>query len=274
MRPIHSLLAVLLLSILPAATAAEVSPAGPQFVWRDDFDAAERAKLTAWIVETHAAVTRLAGPFPMPVRVYFHRRDGAREPVPWAHTQRSSRQGVHFHVDPRFPLADFRRDWTAPHELSHLILPNLGRRHAWFAEGFASYLQYPVMQTMGVLSAGEARRRYRRNLERAERDYEHPRRPFVAAAPRLRAEGKYPVMYWGGAAYFMQVDQALAEAGSSLRTVLGDYLACCRRNRDGLRSLVGELDRTAGSTVFSDRLREFESQTGFPRYADVIPDAP
>lgn len=259
---------------LPASAATEASRAGPQFVWLDDFDAAERAKLSAWIEETHAAVTRLAGPFPMPVRVYFHRRDGAREPVPWAHTQRSSQQGVHLHVDPRFPLADFRRDWTAPHELSHLILPYLGRRHAWFAEGFASYLQYPVMQAMGVLSADEAWRRYRRNLERAERDYAHPRRTFVAAAARLRAEGKYPVMYWGGSAYFMQVDQALGEAGSSLQTVLRDYMACCRRNRAGLHSLVGELDRLAGSAVFSERLKQFESEPGFPRYADVIPEAP
>ncbi len=210
MRPILSLLAALLLCVLPASVPAEVSSSGLRFVWLDDFSAAEQAKLAVWVEETYAAVVRLAGPLPVPTRVYFHRRDGAREPVPWAHTQRSSRQGVHLHVDPRFPLADFRRDWTAPHELSHLILPYLGRRHAWFAEGFASYLQYAVMQTMGVLSADEARRRYQRNLERAERGYEHPRRPFVAAAPRLRAEGKYPVMYWGGAAYFMQVDRALA----------------------------------------------------------------
>ncbi|MDZ7668152.1 MAG: hypothetical protein U5Q16_01590 [Gammaproteobacteria bacterium] len=271
MRPILSLLAVLLVSVLPATAAADAASSALRFVWLDDFAAAEQVKLTAWIQETHAAAVRLTGPLPMPVRVYFHRRDGAREPVPWAHTQRSSTQGVHFHVDPRFPLEDFRRDWTAPHELSHLILPYLGPRHAWFAEGFASYLQYAVMQSMGVLSADEARRRYRRKLERAERGYEHTHQPFVAAAPRLRAEGKYPVMYWGGAAYFMQVDQALAERGSSLQSVLRDYLTCCRRDRDGLYSLLEELDRLAGAAVFSERLEHFESAPGFPRYADVIP---
>jgi len=271
MRPILALLTVLIVAVLPAAAAADTASTGLHFVWLDDFDAAERVKLTEWIEETHAAAVRLTGPFPMPVRVYFHRRDGAREPVPWAHTQRSRDQGVHFHVDPRFPLADFRRDWTAPHELSHLILPYLGRRHAWFAEGFASYLQYAVMQSMGVLSADDARRRYRRNLQGAERDYEHLRRPFVAAAPRLRAEGKYPVMYWGGAVYFMQVDQALVERGSSLQSILRDYLACCRRDRDGLHSLLEELDRLAGAAVFSERLRLFESEPGFPHYTDVIP---
>jgi hypothetical protein len=35
-----------------------------RFVWMDEFDSAEQAKLTAWIEETHAAVVGLVGPVP------------------------------------------------------------------------------------------------------------------------------------------------------------------------------------------------------------------
>jgi len=240
-----------------------------RYVWEDDFSASERQRLVAWVDETAAAVESLVGAFPMDVRVHFHRRDGARQPVPWANTQRYRGQGVHLHVNPQFSLQAFRDDWTAPHELSHLMLPYLGRRHAWFAEGFASYMQYRVMQSMGVLTAADAARRYRDRLERAERGYDYPDRPFVDAAPRLRAEGRYPVMYWGGAVYFGQVDAALASHGTSLVAVVRDYMACCRRNHAELTGLIAELDRVSGTTVFADTLARFRATPGFPDFRDV-----
>jgi len=250
---------VVLLGYLPAPARAELT-----FVWAGDFSDAEKAKLMAWVRETHDAVEHLVGDFPMGVRAYLHRRDGAREPVPWARTQRYRGQGVHFHVDPSYSLAAFRRDWTAPHELSHLILPYVGRRHAWFSEGFASYLQYPVMQVMGVLSEADAARRYRRNLERAARNYRYSGESFVEAAPKLRAARQYPVMYWGGAAYFLRVDEALRRSGSSLPAVLRAYLACCRKDQARLESLLDELDRLSPAAVFTDNFARLSAEPGFP----------
>jgi hypothetical protein len=239
--------------------------------WRDPFSTAEQAHLTAWVEDAHAAVERLVGPFPFDVHVHLHRRSGAREPVPWAHTRRRRDQSVHFHVDPAYPPSAFRQDWTAPHELSHLILPYLGAGHAWFAEGFASFMQYQVMETMGVLSPAEAAQRYQRNLERAERNYDRPDLPFVDAAPRLRMEGKYPTMYWGGAAYFLQVDAHLSETGGGdLRLVLRRYLVCCRRDRDDLPALIAALDRAAGSGAFAQHLERFRSTPGFPEWRAAL----
>src|SRR5690606_12588924 len=103
-------------------------------------------------------------------------------------------QHVHFHVDPRHPPEAFRGDWTAPHELSHLILPYLGRPAAWFAEGFASYMQYQVMIAMGLLSEAEAGERYRERIGRAAERYRYPEISFVEAAPRLHDDRQYPVM--------------------------------------------------------------------------------
>lgn len=246
--------------IAPSAAAArELS-----FAWEDPFSPAEKARLTVWVRETHQAVEALVGPFPMAVRIYMHRRDDAREPVPWAHTERYRGQGVHFHVDPRFSLDAFRDDWTAPHELSHLILPYVGRQDAWFSEGFASYMQYRVMQQMGVLSGSEAARRYAGKLDRARRRYDYPAEPFLEAAPKLRAAGRYPVMYWGGAAFFAQVDLGLQAEDTSLLAVLRDYLRCCREDRVPLPALLDQLDELAGVPAFSERYRRFAAEPGFP----------
>jgi len=264
-RLARSLLASALLLCVSANAGAALD-----ITWQDDFSAEEQRKLVRWVEETHAAVEQLVGPYPFDVHIFFHRRDGAREPVPWANTERGRVQGVHFHVDPRFSLGALRSDWTAAHELSHLALPYLGRRHAWFAEGFASYMQYQVMAAMGVISPAEAARRYAGKLARAERRYRYPDRPFAAAAPRLRAEGNYPTMYWGGAVYFMQVDEALrAHSGQDFIAVLREYVACCRRNGGDIGVLLGTLDELADSTLFSRHYRNFQVDKGFPRYGEL-----
>jgi len=260
LRRLPAVALVLLAASLGGAEAAEL-----RWHWRDGFNSAEQRKLRDWVERTAAGLERVVGPLPMTVHIYFHRRSRAREPVPWAHTERSAREGVHFHVDPGFPLQAFLADWTAPHELSHLVLPYLGARHAWFAEGFASYMQYQVMQAMGVIDETQVQALYAGHLRRARRGYDRPRTPFAAAAPRLRAEGRYPVMYWGGAVYFLRVARALeAASGPALTAVLTEYLACCRARRGGLGALVARLDAIAAAPVFSRELARFRAEPGFP----------
>jgi len=257
-------------SILAALTPSVARCAEIRYEWQDTFTEPERQKLGTWIEETVAGVESLVGPLPFEVSVRVYRRDGAREPVPWANTRRDAVQGVNLYVDPSYPLADFRADWTAPHEFSHLVLPFVGRKNAWFAEGFASWMQYQVMMRTGNLTAAEAASRYRKNLDDARRRYRFDDEPFAAAAPRLRAERKYPVMYWGGAAYFLQIDAALRAAGErTLMDVLTDYVACCRRGQSSLDSLVAELDRLGGTREFSRRLTRFRTEPGFPEYVTL-----
>ncbi|MEZ5559971.1 MAG: hypothetical protein R3E86_15675 [Pseudomonadales bacterium] len=258
-----ALLALLLLAAAPAQAAL-------RFHWVDSFSPDEQVMLSSWLDETRTALERLVGPLPFDVDLYLHRRDGAREPVPWANTRRGSRQGVNLYVDPARPLQAFRDDWTAPHELSHLVLPYLGSSNAWFAEGFASYMQFQVMHAMGVISSEEVEQRYLSRLERAEQDYAYPGVAFVAAAPRLRQERKYPVMYWGGALYFLQVDRALHELGApGLPEQLRAYVACCRTATGGETpaTLAATFDRLSGTQAFSTTLARFEAARGFPDYA-------
>lgn len=242
------------------------SPAKAEIVWhwKDAFTAEEKTKLTRWVSETTAAVEQHVAPFPFDLHIFFYRRQSQREPVPWANTRRSGIQGVNFYVDPDYPLQAFLDDWTAPHELSHLLIPYLGRQHAWFAEGFASYMQFQIMQQMGVLSAEQVQARYRVRVERAARRYRYDDRPFAEAALRLRENSEYPTMYWGGAVYFLDVDKQLRGRSSSLRAVLADYVQCCRLRDQDIEALTAEFDRLSSSTFFSDALNRMNSRSGFP----------
>ena len=236
-----------------------------RFHWEDAFSATEQQRLQNWIIRTDRALTELVGELPFTRHIFFHRRDNSREPVPWAHTQRSPTQGVHFHVDMSYPQQDFDEDWTAPHELSHLVIPYLGRKNAWFAEGFASYMQYQVMMQMGVLTHSDAQQRYAQRIERAEKRFALDDLPFVEAAPKLRAMGQYPTMYWGGAVYFKQVAQQLSIQGRiSLIDTLASYVSCCRNEDASLKTLITQLDQLASGRVFRHCMDEFERQPGFP----------
>jgi len=241
--------------------------------WQHSFTASEKRKVQQWITQTVRTIERQVAPYPFDVHLYFYRRTGRGEPVPWANTRRDSEQGVNFHIDPDYPLQAFLDDWTAPHELSHLLIPYLGRRHAWLAEGFASFMQFRVMQAMGILSDEQMLERYRVRIERAAGNYRADAQPFAVAAPTLHRSGQQPTMYWGGAVYFLQIDRALREQGDSLQRVLASYVECCRAGNHGLSGLIAELDRISASTLFSSALRENQSRPGFPMYENLFPVA-
>ena len=263
-----------LLALCVLLMVSPARPVGAELIWHweDSFSEAERDKLMAWVEETAAAVEDFVTPYPFDVHIHFHRTSSSRT-VPWANTIRSRRQGVNLHVNPNASANELRADWTAYHELSHLLIPYLGRSHSWFAEGFASYMQYQVMRSSGVLSEEEMQRRYQERIARAERRYDMEDMPFVEAAPMLRQKRQYPTMYWGGAVYFLRVDQKLKAHGTSIPEVIREYVECCRTNRNSdLDFVVGEFDELAGIDAFTEELQYVRTRPGFPDGSDVWTD--
>ena len=251
----------LYLFLLLVGTAAS---AAPRWHWEDDFTPAERDKLIAWVEQADESLVALFGPLPYDYDVHFHDRGRSREPVPWANTRKwGDRRAVHFHVDPRYSLARFQADWTAYHELTHLMFPYLGDSGRWFAEGIASYFQYQAMYAADELSWERAMARYRDRYAAATRSSRYDGISIAALSRNVR--GAYVRLYWGGAAYFMEVDQRLSEQhGKRLHAVIDDYLDCCFGQGRGPRSMIQLFDRISGTRVFSQTYEETVARKGFP----------
>lgn len=160
--------------------------------WQDEFSYPEMQKLSRWVNNAHQAVEALVVPFPFSIDIHFHRAESSYKPTRWANTIRSRRQGVRFYVDPSYSEQELLDDWAAYHELSHLLIPYLGRDNAWFAEGFASFMQFQVMAASGVLSAQEKSRAYQTRIDKARRDFDLDHLSFVNAATTLQARRDYP----------------------------------------------------------------------------------
>ncbi|MDX2431877.1 MAG: hypothetical protein QNK35_13150 [Bacteroides sp.] len=254
---------MLLLSLLLSASISFslVAEPGTNVVWHweDEFNTVEKNKIETWLTRVTKATEETLGIYPFDLHLFIHRRDGSSEPVPWASTRRHSLQGVDFYIDPSYSLQSFLDDWTAPHEISHLSIPFLGKNQAWFAEGYASFMQYQIMQTLGVRSPEQVKTIYKEKIERCKPSYNR-KEDFVTVARELRSRNRYPDMYWGGASYFIQMNQQLLEEhGISLTEVIQDYMLCCRLVDEDLDGLVKSWDHLLNETIFSQMLENYRS---------------
>ena len=227
--------------------------------WEDLFSPDEKVKVESWLLSVTKAVESTLGIYPFDLNFYLYRRSGSHEPVPWANTQRNSGQGVNFHIDPSYSLESFLADWTAPHEISHLSLPYLGRSNAWFAEGYASFLQYQVMEKMGVYSADEVMTRYKNKLAMALPYYKGDQ-DMVTIAKSLQKKHLYPQMYWGSASFFIRLDQGLQKKyDTTLPDLIKAYQLCCRMEDQSIEEVIKSWDRILEGTACSDLMKTYQN---------------
>ena len=225
-----------------------------QLHWQHKFSAEEQLKLSQWLVFSSQATLNVLGPYPFDMQLYLYRRAG-NEPVPWANTWREHSQQVHFYVAPQFSQHEFVNDWTAYHEIAHLALPYLGRKNAWFAEGFASYMQYQIMQQAGLINSAAnnitakfapQRKHYLQQLSMAD------------TAAQLLSQRRFAAGYWGGAQFFFVAERLLQQQGkATLSQYIQRYQQCCRLQDTDLTQLIQSLDKLSDSTLFSQLLQQF-----------------
>jgi hypothetical protein len=237
--------------------------------WEDDFYDVERSKLQQWVDTVYYHSSQVLGVYPFPVHFFVHRSENAKEPVPWAHTQRGKQTGVHFHVNPDFEMDDFLEDWTAPHEISHLAIPFVGRDNSWFSEGFASYMQYQIMSDLEVYSDEEVQEKYREKFRKCKRAYD-TELDFVAASDSLRKNWRYADFYWGGAKFFWDVNEALIRSTSTnLPALISKYQGVRKKSRVTILELCQILDSIAGKEIMVPQLRHYQTVPARDVFSDI-----
>jgi len=152
------------------------------------------------------------------------------------------------------------KDWTAPHEISHLAIPFLGKSNSWIAEGFATYMQNEILLELKEMSQAEVDEKYRRKLSNAYPYYQE-NSTFAETAMALRKRNYYAEMYWGGAYFFMQLDKRLkAEKNMNLCAILKQYQDCCRMGDSNINDVLKSLDKISKSSIAQDLMEEYKSK--------------
>ncbi len=248
---------------LPGKTdndAKEQIETGMVWVWENSFNKEEKQMVERWVKRVHAATTILLGPYPFEIQYHIYERADSREPVPWAHTWRYPEQSVHFYIDTEYNYDSFIEDWTAPHEISHLSIPYIGERNSWFAEGYASFMQYQVMKEMGIMSEEEVIRKYLEKIKKVRSFYQSDD-DLATVARNLKEGNRHAPMYWGGATYFLNLNKVLIEEHkTSLTQVVREYQTCCRLKDRSMNNVVESWDNIIGSSVATDLLHDYQTK--------------
>ena len=274
----HILLIVLLTSLLfsiPSSKAESLKIPGSRMevVFEGAFNQQQKQKLLPWIEEMAGAVSSIYGEFPLKrSRIKIVRSYSWREPVPWGEIQRWNESQILLHVNPSFDYQRIREDWTAVHEMSHLLLPYAGSSNSWFSEGLASYYQNVARGNAGLLSEKEAWQKLFLGFRRGERSAQ---RSPVALSQASRERGGNMRIYWSGAAYFLNVDLALRLASGGKKTlpiVLRQYKNCCLPNHQptSVRRIIRKLDQLSETTLFNENFQNIIHSNKFPDYRSAF----
>jgi hypothetical protein len=237
----------------------------------------DRQKTLRWLQVAADQVAAVGGRFPNPdlqVIVQPQSQSRGRSPVPFGYVIRDGGEAVRFFVDPTRPLADYRADWTATHEFSHLLLPYVRSKEKWISEGFASYYQNVLMARQGEYSQSEAWNRLHRSFEQARAIDDPPRLDELHDRPFWEVR---MLIYWSGAALALLADtrlRTLTEGRESLDSVLGKLAACCLPSSTTWRAeeLFEKLDSLSEQPVFMDLYSEAMSSPGMPELTKLYAD--
>jgi hypothetical protein len=244
--------------------------------YSDDITGRDREKLRTWLDSVTAAMLLLNGEPARPaLRIVLDAYPSSRGPVPFAQILRRSPEGVKFYVNPRLPLDDFIRDWTAYHELTHLYIPYPGQADVWFSEGLASYYQNVIQYRAGLLTEAQAWQKLVNGFERGRKDDRDTDLNLTELSKRLRERYAFMRVYWSGALYFLEADMLLRAATKNTQstdTVLRDFGICClnQQRRWTGREIAAEFDRLSGTDIFTRLFPRYASSTGVPDYKALL----
>ena len=193
-------------------------------------------------------------------------------PVPFGRVLRDGGESVELFINETLPMDTFYDDWTATHELSHLMLPYLRSPHRWISEGFAQYYQNVLLARAGQYDEQRA-------WQKLYEGYERGRRSRPELSPNQAAERGIGAatmkIYWSGAVLALIADVELRRrsgGSESLDSILEQLQRCClpAANSWSGTQLFETLDEFAGEPVFMPLYRQHANRQGFPDYTSVF----
>jgi len=146
-------------------------------------------------------------------------------------------------------------DWVLVHEMVHLALPELDRRHSWLSEGLATYVEGVARAQAGNRDITDVWAEYRRSMPRGLPQ------PGEGGMDETPTWGR---TYWGGALYCLQADVAIREQTGN-RTGLQTALRAIVKETGGYRAerdidaVLRIGDAATGTHVLQDLYRRIKT---------------
>jgi hypothetical protein len=183
--------------------------------------------LAAWVSRSASGVSAYLGGLPVPRVLVIVLPGGGRRPVGYGSTMGNGGASIMVSIAGACAEADLREDWVLVHEMVHLALPNLPRRHRWVEEGLSTYVEPVIRARLGLIEPAERWAELVRSLPKGQP------RPGDSGLDLTRSWGS---TYWGGALFWLLADLEIRERSG---------------NRLGLEDAVRGIVAAGGSIAVS-----------------------
>jgi hypothetical protein len=225
----------------------------------DPTRALRRQLLRDWIERSARIVADYYARFPAPL-VELRVRAAPGGGVGGGRTTNESGLVIQVSVGREVTADELAADWVLVHEMVHLALPEVGRRHNWLAEGLATYVEGIARAQFGNRAVSDVWAEYRHSM---------PLGLPHAGEGGMDQTPTWGRTYWGGALYCLQSDVRLREQTgnrvglqTALRAILQETKGYSteRDIDDVLR--IG--DAATGTRVLQDLYREIAATAVTP----------
>ena len=279
-RLILSLLLMLPYS-LPASTSAsrqsdEIAN-GDQLVsihFDTSLNAAERKITQQWLKEVTDALLTVYGQFPQDnFDITIKRSSSRTSPVPWGQVDRGKPANVLLVINPDLGYDELISDWTAFHELSHLLLPYRGYGNIWLSEGLATYYQNIIQVRSDLLDDKEMWQKIMAGFTRGSNDQRWRHLNLTDVSDNLRETRQFMRVHWSGVLFWLTADVALRKEGiNSLDSALKKLQDCCAEQSMSAEAIVRKLDQLTGENIFVPLFNEYRNSYSIPAYEALLAD--
>jgi predicted metalloprotease with PDZ domain len=203
--------------------------------------------LLRWIEESARAVSGYYGRFPMShAAVIVLLEDGPD--IGFATALGNGGGSIVARVGREVPERRLLHSWQMTHEMLHLAFPNLPRRHRWFEEGMATYVEPIARARAGALTEEEVWRDMVKGM---------PQGLPLPGEGGLDDTPTWGRIYWGGALFCLLADVKIREVTGNVRS-LDDALRAVLNGggnvgvRWPIERVIEVGDRATGTTVLRD----------------------
>lgn len=219
-----------------------------------------------------AAVLTVYGEFRKDrLNIYIERSINTNSPVPWGQVRREKPTKVLLVKNPDLGYDSLVSDWTAFHELSHLLLPCRGYGNIWFSEGLATYCQNIIQARIGLFDEHKMWQKIAAGFVRCREEQLWNHINLTEVSKRLGETRQNMRVHWSGVLYWLNADIELRrQKKGTLDDALKRLKKCCVSDAMIAKDIAGRLDELMDVSIFTALFQEYSDSHKMAEYKIVF----
>jgi hypothetical protein len=242
--------------------------------YHSSLNEAERKMTQQWLKQVTDALLTVYNELPEDnYRITIERSSSRHSPVPWGQVKRGTPTNVLLVINPDLGYDALISDWTAFHELSHLLIPYRGHGNIWLSEGLATYYQNIIQARSGRFDETEMWRKIAAGFQRGRNEQSWHHVNLTKVSDNLHETRQYMRVHWSGVLFWLTVDVELRKQGKiSLDDALKQLRYCCQGKSMSAEEIVSKLDELTNQNIFVLLFDKYRKSYSTPEFTSILTD--